>query len=156
MRALRQHHVEQVYTRPDVARFHFLDETGLRLDQTRRYARALGGQRIGQAVPLNRGRGLTLLGALPVHGLGAVQLLEGALTKRTFAFYVAYCLAPTLQPGDVLVLDNLPAHKLIDLREWLAQRGGRCCFCPLFARLCAGGAGLEQAQNQTARGAGPH
>ena len=64
-------------TRPDVARFHFLDETGLRLDYCRQYARATGGQQVGQAVPLTRGRSLTLIGVLSVRGLGAVQLLEG-------------------------------------------------------------------------------
>ena len=54
MRAARADHVETVCTRPDVARFHFLDETGLRLDYCRRYARAAGGQRVGQPVPLTR------------------------------------------------------------------------------------------------------
>lgn len=133
MLTARQQHVEQVCTRPDRHRFHFLDETGLRLDQTRRYARARGGRRVGQAVPLKRGHALTLIGALSVRGLGAVQLLNGALNRRSFAFYVAHCLAPTLRPGDVVVLDNLRVHHLCGLREWLAARGVEVLFLPPYS-----------------------
>lgn len=62
--------MEAIAQRPDVARFHFLDKIGLRLDYTRRYA--CGGQRVGQAVPLKHGRSLTLIGALSVRELQAV------------------------------------------------------------------------------------
>ena len=84
-----------------MARFHFLDETGLRLTYARTHGRAVGGQRLGGAVPLRRGPSLTLIGALSVRGLGAVQVLKGALTQHSFALYVAHCLAPILRPGDV-------------------------------------------------------
>lgn len=131
--AARRQHVEQVCTRPDVARFHFLDETGLRLDYARTHARAVGGQRVGGAVPLKRGESLTLIGALSVQGLGAVQLLKGALNQRRFAFYVAYCLAPTLRRGDVLVLDNLRVHHLTGLQTWLAKRGVQVVFLPPYS-----------------------
>lgn len=133
MVAARATHVEAVCTRPDVARFHFLDETALRLDYTRRYARAEGGQRVGGAVPLRRGRSLTLIGALSVHGLGAVQVLDGALTQYRFAWYITECLAPTLQAGDVLVLDNAAAHKLEGVAEWLAERGVELLFLPPYS-----------------------
>jgi transposase len=116
-----------------VARFHFLDETGLRLDYTRTHGRAVGGRRVGGAVPLRRGPSLTLIGALSVRGLGAVQLLNGALKQRSFALYVAHCLAPTLRPGDVLVLDNLAVHKIGGLREWLAARGVQVLFLPPYS-----------------------
>lgn len=133
MLAARCQHVAAVCPRPDVARFHFLDETGLRLDYARTHARAVGGARVRGAVPLNRGRSLTLIGALSVRGLGAVQLLEGALNYRSFAFYVAYCLAPTLRSGDVLVLDNLRVHHIGGLRQWLAERGVDLVFLPPYS-----------------------
>ena len=133
VRAARQQHVDAVCTRPDVARFHFLDETSLRRDYARTHARAMGGQRAGGAVPLRRGSSRTLLGALSVRGLGAVQVLNGPLTQRSFAFYVAHCLAPTLRRGDVLVLDNLPVHHLTGLREWLAERGVEVLFLPPYS-----------------------
>jgi transposase len=116
-----------------VARFHFVDETGLRLDYTRTHARAVGGQRVYGAVPLTRGRSLTLIGALSVHGLGVVQLLTGALNQRSFAFYITQCLAPTLRAGDVLVLDNLAVHKLDGVVQWLAERGVEVLFLPPYS-----------------------
>jgi transposase len=129
----RAAHVETVCSRLDVARFHFLDETALRLDYTRRYARAKGGARVGGAVPLSRGRSLTLIGALSVAGLGAVQVLDGALTQQRFAWYITECLAPTLRAGDVLVLDNAAAHKLDGVGEWLAERGVELLFLPPYS-----------------------
>jgi len=125
--------VEQVCTRADVARFHFLDETSVRLDYVRTHARAVGGRRARGARPLRGGAARTLIGALSVRGLGAVQLLERGLTKRSFAFYVAHCLAPTLRRGDVLVLDNAAAHRLDGLREWLAGRGVEVLYLPPYS-----------------------
>ena len=132
--ALRSAHVEAIAQRPDVARFHFLDETGLRLDYTRRYGRARGGRRVGGAVPLRRpARSLTLLGALSVRGLHGVQVLEGALNQHSFALYIGHILAPQLRRGDVLVLDNLRVHHLTGLREWLVQRGVEVLFLPPYS-----------------------
>lgn len=133
MRAARGPYVQAVVPRPDVARFHFLDETGLRLDQCRRYARAMGGRRVGQAVPRNRGRSLTLIGALSVHGLHGVQLLSAPLNRRSFALYIARILAPQLRRGDVLVLDNLRVHHLTGLGEWLGKRGIEVLFLPPYS-----------------------
>jgi hypothetical protein len=131
---LRQQHVEAIAVRPDVERFYFLDETGLRLDYTRRYGRARGGRRVGGAVPLRRpSRSLTLIGALSVRGLHGVQVLEGALNQPSFAFYIARILVPQLRRGNVLVLDNLRVHHLTGLREWLARRGIEVLFLPPYS-----------------------
>ena len=131
---MRGEHVEAIAQRTDVARFHFLDETGLRLDYTRRYARALGGQRVAGTVPLRRpARSLTLIGALSVRGLRGVQVLEGALNQHSFALYIGRILAPQLRRGDVLVLDNLRVHHLPGLREWLVQRGIAVLFLPPYS-----------------------
>lgn len=94
MVAQRRDFIETVAQQYDTRRLHFLDETGLRLDECRRYGRARGGQRVGQAVPLKRGPSLTLIGTLSPQGLGAVQLFEGALTYQRFAWYVSRVLAP--------------------------------------------------------------
>ena len=158
MRALRHQHVEQLAVRADMPRFYFLAETGLRLDYTRRYGRAPGSQRVSGAVPLRRGRSLTLSGARGVCGPTAVQVLEGALNHRSVAFYVSRVLGPQLRRGDVLVLDNLAVHKLA---RWAAGRTGRprrrgAISTALFARCYARRAGLEQAQSQAATGPGSH
>jgi transposase len=134
VRTLRQQQVEAIAARTDVGRFHFLDETSLRLDYTRRYGRARGGRRVGGAVPLRRpARSLTLIGALSVRGLHGVQVLEGALNQPSFALYIGRILAPQLRRGDVLVLDNLRVHHLTGLREWLARRGIEVLFLPPYS-----------------------
>ena len=134
VRTLRQQHVEAIAARADVGRFHFLDETGLRLAYTRRYGRARGGRRVVGAVPLRRpSRSLTLIGALSVRGLHGVQVLEGALNQHSFALYIGHILAPPLPRGDVLVLDNLRVHHLTGLREWLGQRGIEVLFLPPYS-----------------------
>jgi len=130
---LRRQHVVRVAGRADLHRFYFLDETGLRLDYTRRYARTSGGQRVGGGGPLKHGRAVTLIGALGVRGLTAVQLLDGALNQRSFAFYVARVPGPQLRRGDVLVLDNLPVHKLGELQQELARRGVEVLFLPPYS-----------------------
>lgn len=84
MVALRQNYVETVAQHYDTRRFHFLDATGLRLAPCHRYARARGEQRVGQAVSLQRGPSLTLIGTRPAQGLGAMQLSEGALNYKRF------------------------------------------------------------------------
>ncbi|GAA3929121.1 hypothetical protein GCM10022406_13270 [Hymenobacter algoricola] len=125
--------MEAVAARADVHRFHCLDETGLRLDYSRRYGRARGSRRVAGAVPLRRGRSLTLIGALSVRGLHGVQLLEGALNHRRFALYIVRMLAPQLRRGAVLVLDNLPVHHLSGVRQWLARRGIELLFLPPYS-----------------------
>lgn len=133
MVALRQDYVGTVVQHTDTCRLHFLDKTGLRLDACRRYARARGGQRVGQAVPLQRGPSLTLIGTLSTQGLGAMLLFEGALNYKRFALYVSRFLATTLRSGDVLVLDNLAVRKIGGLREWLAKRGVQVLFLPPYS-----------------------
>jgi transposase len=134
VRTLRQQHVEAIADRTDMSRFHFLDETGLRLDYTRRYGRAWGGRRVAGAVPLRRANcSLTLIGASSVRGLHGVQVLEGALNQPSFALYIGRILAPQLRRGDMLVLDNLRVHHLTCLHEWLARRGVEVLFLPPYS-----------------------
>ncbi|NVO86101.1 transposase [Hymenobacter terrestris] len=133
MREQRRQHVEAVAKRADVHRFYFLVETVLRLDYTRLYGRAPSGRRAGRAVPLRRGKSLILIGALGVRGLKAVQLLEGALNQRSFAFYIRRILAPQLRDGDMLVLDNLPVHMLAGLQQKLARHGVEVLLLPPYS-----------------------
>lgn len=90
-------------------------------------------QRVQGAVPLPRGRMLILIEALGIHGLVAVQLLDGTLNQCSFSFYIAYVLGPQLRSGDILVLDNLPVHKSGGLREKLASRGVEVLFLPPYS-----------------------
>ena len=117
----------------DPHRFKFVDETGLHLAFAWRYGRAPGGQRVGQGVPLRVGTPVTLVGALTVNGLEAVMSLDGALNAASFAVYLEQVLGPTLVPGDVVVLDNLPVHKMAGMAQLVEARGARLLFLPPYS-----------------------
>jgi len=131
--ALRGAFVEAVAQHEDPRRFKFVDETGLHLAFARRYGRAPGGQRVGQGVPLRVGTPVTLIGALTLNGLEAVMSLDGALNQDSFAAYLSQVLGPTLVPGDVVVLDNLPVHKVAGMAALVEARGARLLFLPPYS-----------------------
>lgn len=117
----------------DVTRFKFVDEAGVNLTYTRRYGRAVGGRRVRQGVPLHGGPNVTVVGALSVHGLEAVMMLDGALNQDGFATYLDQVLGPALRPGDVVVLDNLRVHKVAGMRERIEAWGARVLFLPPYS-----------------------
>ena len=110
-----------------------MDETSTNLTYCRRYARAEGGQRAHQGVPLRGGPNVTLVAALTPDGLQAAMTLSGAVNGAVFAAYLEQVLGPTLVPGDVVVLDNLPAHKVAGLAEIVAGRGARLLYLPPYS-----------------------
>jgi transposase len=110
VRALRAAFVEAI-AEQDATRLRFLDETSIQIDMARRYGRAPDGQRCGDAVPHTRGANVTVVATLTPQGLEAVMEVEGALNQDVFAAYLEQVLAPELKPGDVILLDNLSAHK---------------------------------------------
>ncbi len=130
--ALRAAFVEAVQAE-DFACFKFVDETSTNLTYCRRYARAQGGQRAPQATPLHGGPNVTLVAALTPSGLQAAMTVSGAVTGDVFAAYLEQVLGPTLVPGDVVVLDNLPAHKVAGLAEIVAAYGARLLYLPPYS-----------------------
>jgi transposase len=84
-------------------------------------------------VPRNHGHNTTLVAALTPEGLQEPWLIEGAMTTETFAWYIREELAPRLRPGQVVVLDNLSAHKAASIREALAARGCDLLFLPPYS-----------------------
>ncbi len=113
----------------DPRRFVFVDECGVHLGLTPRYARAPRGERAYGVAPRNTGSNTTLLAALSLAGAGAAMTLDGAADGRAVEAYVRACLAPTPVPGQIVVLDNLGAHK------GAAIRSGRRLPAALPARL---------------------
>ena len=115
-------------------RLKFIDESGLHLSFTRRFGRAAPGQRVVDAVPQQPG-GLswTLLGALGVGGLSAPWVLEGPVDSAAFEVYVRQVLGPTLTPGDIVVMDNLSAHKATAVKQALQARGAHVHFLPAYS-----------------------
>lgn len=117
----------------DFTRFKFVDETSTNLTYCRRYARAEGGQRAHQATPLHGGPNVTLVAALTSTGLQAAMTVSGAVNGEVFAAYLSQVLGPTLAPGDVVILDNLPAHKVAGLAELVEARGARLQYLPPYS-----------------------
>lgn len=100
---------------------------------TRRYGRAAAGQRVHDAVPKNFGRNVTILGALSCYGLDAVMTVDGATDTEVFRAYVSQVLAPTLRPDDVVVMDNLSAHKVAGIEAAITAAGAKLIYLPPYS-----------------------
>jgi transposase len=110
-----------------------VDEAGVNLAMTRLYGRAPKGERVIGTVPQNHGDNITLLGALDQQGIQAVMTVTGATDADVFRAYVKQVLGPTLVPGDIVVLDNLSAHKAVGVQQALARRGARLLYLPPYS-----------------------
>jgi len=99
---------------------------------TRDRARAVRGTRVVDRVPRNRGTVTTMLGALGADGMRALMTYEGATTGEIFALFVQEALVPTLRPGNVVVMDQLGAHKIKRVREMIEAAGARLLFLPPY------------------------
>jgi transposase len=117
----------------DPARFVFLDETGTATNLARRYGRSPRGERLVAAVPHGHWRTTTFIAGLRQTGIVAPLLLDGPMTGTAFRAYVEQFLAPALRPGDVVVLDNLAAHKVHGVRQALAAAGASLLDLPPYS-----------------------
>ena len=114
-------------------RLWFVDESGSTIAMTRDYARAPSGVRAVDHAPRNRGTVTTMIGALSLKGLGPVMTIEGATTGDVFVAYVDQLLAPALAPGDIVVMDNLSAHKDARVKQLIEAVGARLVFQPAYS-----------------------
>ncbi len=111
----------------------FLDESGATTEMTRRYGRAPRGERIGEGIPAGHWRTLTLLGALTREGMLASMTVESPTDGDVFLAFLEQVLGPRLQPGQVVILDNLGAHKVAGVRELVEARGARLVYLPPYS-----------------------
>ena len=117
----------------DPARVVFIDETGITTDLLRRYARGLRGVRVGDQAPYGRWHSSTLIAAVRLDGLTAPAVIDGPVDHDVFAAYIGQVLVPTLRPGDIVVLDNLGAHRGEDLRGLVDAAGATLRFLPPYS-----------------------
>ena len=117
----------------DPADLVFVDECGSNIALTPQYAWAPRGARATGTVPHHRGQNLTLIAALTPDGLTAAMTLDGATDALAFAAYVGELLVPTLRPGQVVVLDNLSAHKGGAVRALIEGAGCTLHFLPPYS-----------------------
>jgi len=114
-------------------RVKFVDESGVNLALTPLYGRAPCGQRAVGSIPQNYGPNITLLGALGVQGLQALMTVDGATDGAVFRVFVRQVLCPTLRRGDIVVMDNLGAHKVEGIREAIEGRGSQLVYLPPYS-----------------------
>lgn len=112
----------------DPARLVFIDETGLSTKMSRLRGRAPCGERCRSGVPHSHWKTTTFTGALRLSGTTAPMVLDGAMNGVAFRAYVEQVLVPTLTPGDIVVMDNLPAHKADGIRQAIETAG---CTLPI-------------------------
>jgi transposase len=118
----------------DARRLVFVDESGFNTSMTRLYARAPRGKRAYGKVPRNRGKNTTLIAAITLEGaMGESMTIEGATDSEAFEAYVEHFLAPTLEKGQVVVLDGLGAHRPKKIRELIEARGADLVFLPSYS-----------------------
>jgi transposase len=117
----------------DPARLVFIDETGSHLGLTRTYARAPRGERAVGRAPRNRGRTRTTVTSLTLDGLGPGLLVAGGISTAGFEAYVERILAPTLRPGQIVILDNLRQHRSERTRQLIETRRAELWFLPSYS-----------------------
>ncbi|TPG37704.1 IS630 family transposase [Roseomonas nepalensis] len=130
--AHRRHwRVWQRYMDPE--RFVFLDETGAATNMVRRYGWGPRSERLVDATPHGHWCTTTFIAGLRSTGLVAPLVLDGPMTGETFLAYIGQFLAPTLSKGDVVVLDNLAAHKVAGVREAIRVTGASLLYLPPYS-----------------------
>jgi len=117
----------------DPAKLVFIDETGLSTKMARLRGRAPRGERCRAGVPHGHWKTTTFTGALRLTGMTAPFVYDGAMNGNVFLAYVSQVLVPTLATGDVVVMDNLPAHKAAGVRDAIEAAGASLLYLPPYS-----------------------
>jgi transposase len=111
----------------------FVDECGTHTSLAPIYGYALRGERLYLPVPRNRGKNTTLLSSMTSGGIGPSLAVEGTSTARVFETYVEKVLVPSLRAGQIVVMDNLSAHKPRRVRQLIEERGCELIYLPPYS-----------------------
>jgi transposase len=117
----------------DAGKLVFIDECGSNIALTRLYARSPKGKRAYGAIPRNRRANITLLASLSLQGMGEALILEGSADAPVFELYIEQILAPSLQAGQIVILDNLSTHIGEKVRQAIEARGCQLLFLPSYS-----------------------
>jgi transposase len=113
--------------------FVFVDEMGINIDLAREYGRAAPGERVVDSKPSARGDNLSVIGALGYDALRAAMSVVGAVDGDACLVFIQDVLAPRLQPGDIVFLDNVPTHKMAAIEEALRAADAKVKFLPPYS-----------------------
>jgi transposase len=111
----------------------FVDESGTHISMDRLRSRAPRGERAYGEVPKNRGKNLTLIASMSLHGMGESMVVEGGTDAKAFEVYIEHFLTPLLTEGQVVVMDNLGAHRPKKIRDLIEARGAELVFVPSYS-----------------------
>ena len=100
---------------------------------TRLYGRGHKGERVLGSIPIDHGPNVTIIGSIGLDGIGAAMSFEGAVTGDIFRVFVGQVLGPTLCEGDVVIMDNLPSHKVKGIEEAIESRGATLIYLPPYS-----------------------
>jgi transposase len=117
----------------DPERLVFVDETGATTKMARLRGRAPRGERCRAAIPHGHWKTTTFVAALRLSGMTAPMVLDGPMNGPAFLAYVEQVLAPTLQPGDIVIMDNLAPHKSAAVRKAIEAVGARLLLLPPYS-----------------------
>jgi transposase len=117
----------------DPARLVFIDETGVSTNMARLRGRAPRGERVIGRVPLGEWKTITFVAGLRHDGLTAPMVIEGPMNGEVFRAYVEQCLVATLRPNDIVVMDNLKAHKVAGIEEAIEKAGATVRYLPEYS-----------------------
>ncbi len=117
----------------DSSRLIFIDETGAATNLARRSGRCRRGQRLRAAVPHSHYKTITLDAGLSLRGIVAQKAFDRPINAALFEEWVETCLVPALQKGDVVVMDNLPAHKGPRVEELITAAGAELRYLPPYS-----------------------
>jgi transposase len=119
--------------RADARRFVFVDECSTNTSLSPIYGWSRRGQRVCFEVPRNWGANVTLLSSMTCSGMGPSMAVEGPTTREVFEAYIEGVLAPSLKPGQIVVMDNLSSHKGSRVRELIEGRGCELIYLPPYS-----------------------
>jgi transposase len=111
----------------------FIDETWATTNMARRYGRAPRGERVIASVPHGHWKTSTFVAGLRDDAITAPLVIDGAMNGETFRAYIEQFLAPTLAHGDIVIMDNLPSHKVAGVREAIEARGATLIYLPPYS-----------------------
>ena len=117
----------------DTTRLVFIDETSANTKMVRLGGRCPRGERLVSDVPCGQWKTVTFIAGLRHNRITAPCVFEGAMNAETFLMYVEQCLAPTLKRNDIVVIDNLPAHKAPAIGEAIEARGATLRYLPKYS-----------------------
>lgn len=117
----------------DLSKLVFLDESGVNTNMSRLYARAEGGARANDAVPLNAGVSYTMLSSVRMNGQTIYETFSGALNGERFKDYLKEYLIASLNPGDIVIMDNLRSHKVDGVKALIESVGAAVLYLPPYS-----------------------